>query len=125
MSPSTIESFISATAYRITPISESEWKEEFKLASYFKVLEEHIPTGKIKVVTGKCFCVSWMKPHECDCELCEKMEPDDRFFTDKSEAEEFMKQVESDSDNDDIDIDDYYFIKVVKQLPPDGGLFND
>ena len=115
--------FISATSYRITPISENEWKEQFKSASYFNLLEQYIPTGEIFVTTGKFFCVSWMKPHECDCEFCEEMEGDSRFFYDKKDAEKFMKKIERDIGLDDIDLDDYYYIKVIKPLPQNEGLF--
>lgn len=88
------------------------------------MITEH--PDKIKVITGTGFEVSWVTPHDCGCDRCNHDEDEhEKFFYNKKEAEKYISDLESDCDNDEIEISDgIFFIKAVKQQPVKGGLFN-
>ena len=121
-----IKEFISMTSYGSDPFKREDWKKQFRYSKDFPLLEKHISTGEILIITGVGYVVSWNEPHDCGCEYCEhENEERERFFTKKEDALKYSEELETSyEDNQDIEIlSDRFYIKAVKQNNNIGGLF--
>ena len=120
----TFESMISFTETDGNPITEFSDSYKKIHPDWIKLIEEH--KDEIAIIHGQGFKVKWTQTHDCDCDLCEiEEENNSKFFASEEEAENFVDELkECPIDNWDIKKkSDKYFIKAVKQVPVENGLF--
>ena len=103
----------------------TEFSEDFKKRNTdrIRLLSDH--KDEIVIFSGLGYDVNWTVPHYCDCEYCRhEADEESKFFLKKEDAEKHVSELEKDSDIDDIEISDVYYVRAAKQkFHKDGELF--